>query len=87
VAGVLLEAHLRQVCDNHKIKAGKKNPTIGDLNDLLKNRSVYDTAVWRNIQRLGDLRNLCGHKRDREPTKEDVAELLDGVDKTTKTIL
>jgi len=87
VAGVLLESHLRQVCDDHKVKVSKKNPTIGDLNDLLKNASVYDTAAWRNIQRLGDLRNLCGHKRDREPTKDDVVELLDGVDKTMKTIL
>jgi hypothetical protein len=36
VAGVVLEKHLRQVCDDHKITVAKKNPTIGDLNELLK---------------------------------------------------
>ena len=38
------------------------------------------------IQRLGDLRNLCDHNKQREPIKEDVYELINGVEKVTKTI-
>lgn len=87
VAGVVLEAHLRQVCDNHKVRVTKKHATISDLNDLLKNAGVYDVAAWRNVQRLGDLRNLCGHKKDREPRSDEVGELADGVEKVMKTIL
>jgi hypothetical protein len=87
VAGVVLESHLRQVCDNHKVRVNKKHATISDLNDLLKNAEVYDVAAWRNIQRLGDLRNLCGHKKDREPRSDEVAELVDGIEKIMKTIL
>jgi hypothetical protein len=77
VAGVVLEAHLAQVCTNHGISSRKKNPTIADYNELLKENNIIDVPQWRFIQRLGDLRNICGHKRDREPTKDETAELVD----------
>jgi hypothetical protein len=86
VTGVVLEKHLSHVSANHKIPLRKKNPTISDYNDLLKQNSVVDVPDWRYIQRLGDLRNLCGHNKDREPTKDEVAELIDGVAKILKTL-
>lgn len=86
VAGVVLESHLSQVCANHGVSTRKGNPAIADYNDLLKSNKVLDVPQWRFIQRLGDLRNLCGHKKDREPTKDEVLELIDGVEKTTKTL-
>lgn len=86
IAGVVLEAHLLQVCDNHSLKVMKKDPAIGDLNDLLKNNSVIDTPVWRLIQHLGDLRNKCDHKKTTEPTKEEVEDLVEGVKKVSKTV-
>lgn len=86
VAGVVLESHLRQVCTNHAMIIRKKNPTISDYNDLLKKNDLIDVPKWRFIQRLGDLRNLCGHKKEREPTEAEITELIDGVDKTTKTL-
>ena len=86
VAGVVLEKHLGQVADSHNIKTRKKDPTIGDFNDLLKNKGVLDTPSWRQIQRLGDVRNYCDHNKGREPTSEEVGELIDGVEKCTKTL-
>lgn len=86
IAGVVLEKHLAQVADNHNIKTRKKHPTISDYNDLLKNGGVLDVPSWRKIQRLADIRNLCDHNKDREPTKEEVEELVDGVEKFTKTL-
>lgn len=86
IAGVVLEKHLAQVAENHSSKTRKKNPSISDYNDLLKNDSVIDVPVWRQIQRLGDIRNLCDHNKDRDPTKDEVMELVSGVDKITKTL-
>lgn len=86
VAGVVLEAHLSQICGNHGATTRKKNPTISDFNDLLKANNMIDVPQWRFIQRLGDLRNLCGHKKKREPTEEEVSELIDGVEKIIKTL-
>lgn len=86
IAGVVLEKHLHQVCDDHRIKVLKKNPEIGDLNELLKANSVIDVPQWRHISLLGDIRNLCDHKRQKEPTAEQVTDLIDGTDKVLETI-
>ncbi len=85
ICGVILEKHLKTICINRGINSTKKNPTIADYNDLLKDE-VYDTVEWRRIQRLGDIRNLCDHSKDREPTKDEVLELISGTERTIKTI-
>ncbi len=85
VAGVVLEKHLYQVCDNHSVTVSKKNPGISHLNDSLKSAEVIDVPQWRAIQYLGDLRNLCDHP-GKEPTHPQIAELIDGVAKVTKTL-
>jgi len=86
VAGVVLEKHLSQVAANHNITTRKKNPTISDFNDLLKENEVIDTPDWRQIQRLGDIRNLCSHNKERDPTKDEAQELINGVEKFIKTL-
>jgi hypothetical protein len=86
VAGVVLERHLGQVCDNHSLKPAKKNPSIGDFNDVLKNGDIIDTPQWRFVQHLADIRNLCDHNKQIEPTAEQVNDLVSGVSKLTKTL-
>jgi len=86
VSGVVLEKHLAQVCDNHSIKIAKRAPAISDLNELLKTNGTIEIAQWRFIQHLGDLRNLCDHNKAKEPTPAEVRDLIDGVEKVTKTI-
>lgn len=86
IAGVVLEKHLAQVCRNHNIKIKKKNPTINDYNQKLKDSSVIEIKDWRFIQHLADLRNLCDHDKKREPKKEEIEELISGTEKVMKTI-
>lgn len=86
LAGVVLERHLAQVCDNHSIKVGKKAPGISDLNDALKEANIIDIPQWRFIQHLADIRNLCDHNKKTEPTPEQVDDLVAGVMKITKTL-
>ena len=86
MAGVVMEKHLAQVCENHKVKLPKKAPTIGDFNDALKKAEVIDLPQFRFNQLLGALRNLCDHNKDAEPTKENANDLVDGVMKLTKTL-
>jgi hypothetical protein len=57
----------------------------GDLDDYEK-ADVLDVAGWRKIQRVGDIRNLCDHNKHREPTEDEAIELIDGVDKLSKTL-
>ena len=86
LAGVTLEAHLASVCDNHQIDFRKKNPTIADYNEALKADGVIDTPVWRHVQHLADVRNICVHSKDREPTVEEVEDLIRGVERLSGTL-
>jgi hypothetical protein len=86
LAGVVLERHLRQVCDNHGIKLRKKTPGIADFNDALKREGVVAVPKWRFTQHLADIRNLCDHDKKVEPTIDQVQDLIAGVTKLTKTL-
>jgi hypothetical protein len=82
MAGVLLERHLKLLCDRHHppIKY-TKSAGISKINDLLKDCGVYDVAQWRKVQWMGDIRNGCDHARTTEPRKEDVRDLISEVGK------
>lgn len=86
LAGVILETYLQRVAEAHGVKVSKKNPTISDLNDPLKQAEVYDTSVWRKISYLADLRNLCSHKKSTDPSPEQALELVEGVDWVSRNV-
>lgn len=86
ICGVVLEKHFSTVLDSHSLSLSKKNPTISDYNELLKNQDIIDIPTWRHIQLLGDIRNLCDHDKKQEPTKDQVQTLIDGTDKIIKTV-
>lgn len=86
VAGVVLERHLAVVCESHKVPITKKNPGISDFNDALKAAGAIEIPQWRHISLLGDIRNLCDHNKKVEPTKEQVADLVEGSNKVLKTV-
>jgi hypothetical protein len=86
IAGVVLEKHLHQVCKDDSIRVLKRNPGIGDLNELLKANSVIDIPEWRHISLLGDIRSLCDHNKQKETTGQQITDLIDGTEKVLKTI-
>jgi hypothetical protein len=81
LAGVTLEIHLSKVAKNHKISFQKKSPTISDLNEAIKKADIIDVPTWRLLQRLGDIRNLCVHAKERDPTKDEIDDLIRGARK------
>jgi hypothetical protein len=86
IAGVMLEGHLKTICKNHNIQILNNDSTISYLNEILKKEGVYDIVQWRRIQFLADIRNLCDHKKQKDPTIEDIEALIDGVNKVIKLI-
>ncbi len=85
VAGVVLEKHLKELCASNSVKITKKKPQIADYNEALKENNVFDIPPWRNVGHLADIRNLCAHDKEREPTKEEVSDLIIGVESIIKT--
>jgi len=86
LAGVVLETHLQRVADSHQVPPARKNPTIGDLNEPLKKAEIYDITVYRKIQLLADIRNICTHQKGKEPTLEQIDDMLNGVRSITKSV-
>ncbi len=86
ICGVVIEKHLAQVCDTHGIKISKKNPTINDLNQALRDNDTITVPQWRFNQQLADIRNICNHAKGREPTKDEIEDLVSGTEKILKTI-
>lgn len=85
LAGVILERHLKNLLrKNVPPVASRKNAMLGTLNDLCK-EAVYDVVVWRRVQHLTDIRNLCVHEKERDPAPAEVDELLTGVSGILKT--
>lgn len=87
LVGVVIEAHLASVFDQRGLKITKKNPAIADYNDRLKSEGIISVNVWRLIQRLGDIRNSCVHKRQADPTSDEVADLISGAKKITAEVM
>lgn len=85
IAGVVLERHLKRLIANHGVPFRKK-AMLGNLNTALKEAGVYGVPEWRHIQHLTDIRNLCGHDADREPTRDEVDDLIRGVKKIVTTV-
>jgi len=88
VAGVVLESHLKRLVQNHAVVISAKypHPAISNLNDALKGSGVYDATLWRKISYLAAIRNYCDHPKEREPTADEVGELIKETDHIIKTI-
>lgn len=86
IAGVVLEKHLAQVCENHKITLKKKKPSLSDYIQKLKENEIIDTPRMRRLQSMADIRNICGHGKDRDPTFDEIDDIISGVEHTIKNI-
>lgn len=87
IAGVVLEKHLKQTAERHGFSSRKKAPSIADFNEYLKAEGITDTVQWRRIQGLADIRNLCDHPKEREPSVDDLHDLLSGVERVLRSVL
>lgn len=80
IAGRVLEHHLKSLCaqQDPSLVYGPSDG-ISKVNDLLRKANVYDTAQWRQIQWMADIRNGCDHPQATPPSKNDVTDLVEKV--------
>ena len=81
IAGVALENHLKSICKKYPtIKVGK-NDTLSKYFDYLKSVNVIDVTLHKKLIYLSDIRNLCCHSKEKEPSVANVEDLINGVEK------
>jgi hypothetical protein len=79
VAGVVLERHLKTLCESQDPPIIARGDTINALNNALKAAQLYDQTQHRRIQVMGDIRNRCSHAVSNPPSKEEAWELIENV--------
>lgn len=72
VAGVVLEAGLRQMCEDNGIVPGK----LDKMNADLAKAGIYSKLVQKQITALADIRNSAAHGKPDEFSKDDVANMI-----------
>lgn len=87
VAGVVLEGHLKNLCIKHTVVISQKNPSLSDYYQELYKKKIIDNSQRSKLEYLGTIRNYCSHKKEREPTEQEVSELIDETHKTTKVLI
>jgi hypothetical protein len=81
MAGVILEQHLKSLCEIQTPPLKLRGNTIDPLSETLKSAQIYDQTQHRPIQVMGDIRNHCSHSVGKPASKEEVWELIEDVRK------
>lgn len=79
ICGVIIEKHLtNKLLNNCPNNFTSKELTLATLNDKCKKAKLYMEPERTRIQNLAAIRNLCDHKKQRDPTKQEVQDLITG---------
>ena len=84
VARVILEKHLQRICKDKNITPEEKKPTLGAWIACLQKHNIIDDIQRTELTALSEITNYCCHQKEREPTKEEVDKLIDGVESFMK---
>lgn len=82
IAGVVLEAALRDVCTTHGIEHG----TLNRMNDDLAKAGVYNANQKKQITSLSAIRNSAAHGKPDEFTTDQVRGMIDDVQRFLVTL-
>lgn len=80
-AGVVLEQHLKALCELQIPPLKLRGNTIDPLSETLKSAQIYDQTQHRRVQVMADIRNRCSHSVSKPASKEEVWELIEDINK------
>ena len=82
IAGNVLEAYMKSLCDSASPPIQwAETDTIFPLAIRLRNAGLISPVTWRDIQKIGTVRNMCDHWKKTPPTREEVADMIEAVGK------
>jgi hypothetical protein len=69
---------LAHVAAKYRVAMGAQSPDITMLNAAIKRGGIDDAEVWRFIQRLGALRDVCVDVPRHGPTEDELTTFIHG---------
>jgi hypothetical protein len=85
IAGVVLERHLKQLCDKYGVAISERD-TLGQLSEKLKSH-YPDLVEHRRVQFLSEIRASCAHDKQSTPTEDRVSQLITGTQGFIATVI
>ena len=77
IAGVVLEHHLRLMCEKRGEGVDKRD-AIGSLNDKLRKHYPHDSE-YRRVQWMNEIRATCAHDKPSQPESNKVEQLISAI--------
>ena len=85
IAGVALESHLKLLHNQSGLTYTGKD-SIVPLASNLRQHNIITLGDEKRCIAMADTRNKCDHKKEEDPTREEVEELIEDVDRFTKRV-
>jgi hypothetical protein len=86
LCGVIISQHFEQVRQAHQLKATRKTMVLKDYNELFSKAGIYEFSVYRQVQYLAEMRDLCVKNKKTAPSAEQVEDMLSATHKIIKTV-
>ena len=84
LCGVIIEEHLISLLNKSNIPITKEH-CIHDYGQLLHSNDLIDLTKFKYLIYLSDIRNKCDHKKNEEPTKDEISKLISGTKEVLST--
>lgn len=78
IARAVLEERLRRLATIHSCLPSRERPTLGDFNNELCKKTIYDKITFKHVDSLAAIGNAAAHAKA-DLKAEDVRRLLDGL--------
>lgn len=86
LAGVALESHLKLLHKQIGIVPRKKDGIAALANNLRKASNRFELGYEKQCIAMADTRNKCDHNQDKDPTKDEVKDLISDVTRFTQRV-
>jgi hypothetical protein len=86
LCGVIISQHFEQVRQAHQLKATRKTMALKDYNELFSKAEIYEFGVYRQVQYLAEMRDLCVKNKKTAPSAEQIEDMISGTHKIIKTV-
>lgn len=86
LCGAVVAQHFEQLRQLRGLKPTRKNMMISDYNELFHKAELYPVSVYRQVQHIAEIRDLCVKNKKTAPSAEQVSDMLDATHKIIKTV-
>jgi hypothetical protein len=83
---VIISQHFELIKQAHQLKSTRKTMALKDYNELFSKAGIYEFGVYRQVQYLAEMRDLCIKNKKTAPSTEQVDDMIVATHKIIKSV-